>query len=351
MTQHILIANTQFHKAIYYLKRKKKAIFLTGLLFFLSYCCFYFFHPTLYESSAIIYTSNPEKKEKNNATVQDEDESYLIINWVYSSVLIDHLIKQFNLIEHYGFQNHGEEKYAECFNEISDNISTKSTSYGAIKLSVKDNDRHTAANIANEILKQIHQLNIKSIITIHKKTIAEYDNIFKELSVAVKTERDSISHILSFLNKLAETNGKNSEVLESTTQSLLQTSYNYERLSSEWLNAKRKHLTSLKLIEKNGMPSYVIVKYALPPARISFFSFSNILSCFLSFFSGVFVAILSFLFYQNYSQHIKFLITEPYQNEEESPKVYPINKTDKNQSQDDTDTYVASDKKYSSQDN
>ena len=351
MTQHFLIGNTPFHKTIYYLKRKKKPILVTGLLFLLTYCLFYFFHPISYESSAIIYTSSPEKKEKTSTVVQGEDESYQIVNWVYSSVLIDHLIKQFKLIEHYDFQNHGEEKYAECFNEISDNISTKSTSYGAIKLSVKDKDRHMAANIANEILKQINQLNIESVMNIRKKTIAEYDNVFKELSVVVKTERDSISHILGFLNKLTQTNGKNSEVLESATQSLLQTSYNYERLSSEWLDVKRKHLTSLKLIEKNGLPSYVIVKYALPPTRISFFSFSNILACFLSFFSGLIVAILSLLFYQNYSQHIKFLITEPNQDEEENPRVYPINKSDINLSETEGDTYLKSNRKISSTDN
>ena len=66
----------------------------SAISLFIYFCVFISF-PVQYESNAIIYNASPDKKE-DNLQLQDGREGFKIINFVYSSDLINHLIKKFD---------------------------------------------------------------------------------------------------------------------------------------------------------------------------------------------------------------------------------------------------------------
>lgn len=318
-------------EVLHFLRQKKLSILCGGLIAVAIYVLFLFLHVKKYESNAIIYNSNKNKSDyiylsKDNS-LQDVGDSYTIINWVYSTELIDHLIKKFDLYSHYEIKPKELDSYSKCFNEISNNIAVNITSYGAVKISVTDKDRFFSADVTNEILSQVDKLNEQKVVANRKYIIREYEFLLKELSSDVSSQRDTIKKLLASLSEVPKTDKANYEKVLVILNTLTQASSNYEKLSNEWLTARKAHLLSLKDIEKFNLPTFVIVQYALPELPKSVFSMANLVLMLLVFISGAWLTAFIILLNFKYSAHVKFLLANSSQEDESknTPKVYPLN--------------------------
>lgn len=319
---------------VLHLKQKKLSILLGGFLAVIFYVSFLFLYPKSFESNAVIYNSNKNKIGATHLspdnTLQDLSESYTIINWVYSTQLIDHLITKFDLYKHYGISQTEPDFYSKCFNEISQGINVHLTSYGAVQISVQDQDRFLAAAITNEILNQIDKLNKEKVVENRKYIIHEYEFLLKEFSSDVNSQRDTVKRMISSLSQISKGANAKSQKADEVMNSLSTASKNYEKLSSEWLALRKVHLLSLKELEKFNLPNFVIVQYALPELLKPTFSLANGAFVFLLFIFGSWLAIVILLLRFRYTDHVKLLFSEPSElTGQEAPKVYPL-KTETN---------------------
>ena len=173
-------------EVLIYLKHKKKTILIGGLIAASIYLMVFAFYPKKYEANTIIYSASKNKAEtvqlSDVNSLQNLNESYTIINWVYSTQLVNHLITKFDLYKHYAIDASISDSYSRCFNQITQSINVYLTPYGAVRINTKDKDRLVAADIANEILVQIDKLNKEKIIENRKFAIREYEFLLKEFS-------------------------------------------------------------------------------------------------------------------------------------------------------------------------
>ncbi len=298
-------------EVLLYLKYKKKTILIGGLIGAAIYIMVFALYPKKYEANTIIYSASKSKAEavqlSDANSLQNLNESYTIINWVYSTQLINHLITKFDLYKHYNIDASISDSYSICFNKITQSINVYLTPYGAVRINTKDKDRFVAADIANEILVHIDKLNKEKIIENRKFAIREYEFLLKEFSVDVNSQRDSIKSIINSFSKLAKENKIDFEKTEKTINNLSNASFNYERLSGDWLTLRKVHLLSLKELEKFNLPSFVILQYALPEALESFFSLENAGFLVLAFIFGIWLTITFLLLYFRYSSSLKII--------------------------------------------
>jgi len=314
---------------IKYIKQKRIPVFLGGLSFVFAYLLFLLFYPKKYESSAVIYNSNKNRTEslKQDNTLQGLNESYTIINWVYSTQLINHVISKFNLYQHYEIDKSHPDAYSSCFEEASSAISINLTPYGAVKITVKDKNRFLAAALTNEIIYQIDKLNEQKVIENRKYVIREYEFLLKEFTVDVNSQHDSIGKFLSVLAQYSQNGNINKWKQEEVMNSLVNSAKNYERLSSEWLVLRKAHLLSLKELEKFNLPNFVILQLALPEKANSPYSFSNLVLDIVIFVFGMWIMIMLLVVYNKFSGHIKFVFgkTETIMPDKGPLIKYPIN--------------------------
>ena len=313
------------HQVVHYLKQKKAYIVLGGVIAVVFYCYSLIFFSKTYESSAIVYNTNNKIKSPSQA-VQDANDGYTIINWVYSTELINHLISRFNIYEHFEIDTIKADAYAVCFNAVSSNVSVSTTPYGAVKISYRDRDRYFAAAITNEILSQVDKLNEQMVFAVRKQAIHEYDILLGELSRDLNSQRDSIKETILSLSNLQKTHQISSFGISNAVNTLSRTASNYESLASEWLNTRKSYLLSLKLIEKSNLPSFVIVQHALPEVPESNYTLANMGFILLVFLMGNWIMIFILLAIAKYADNLRMLLFRSYSPPSEmgETKIYPI---------------------------
>ncbi len=303
----------------------------SAISLFIYFCVFISF-PVQYESNAIIYNASPDKKE-DNLQLQDGREGFKIINFVYSSDLINHLIKKFDLAKHYDIKAKGSDADAECFNTIAENIAVSSTFFGAVKISVRDYDRFMAADLTNEIVARVNTLNEELVLRQRKKLANDFEALSNAFFKDVTAERDSLNHLINVFNSGLNKGNLNSEKIMNARQTLMSTALNYEHLSREWLTMRRSHLVSLNNAQKNNLAAGTIVKYALPQKALEFYSPVVVGKALLSAFSGFWLATLLLLVYHKYRSYTWWLLTSINDDETATDtKVYPISQVEEDES-------------------
>lgn len=300
---------------IIYLKKNKYFILSGGFCAIVVFLAIKYFSPRIYESNVIVYNANKFNNEtatgKTSQQIQDIDDAYTIINWVYSTELINHLLSKFNLLQHYQIDTSKESHYTLGFNLLSDNISVSTTSYNAVKISVRDKDRIKSAEIANEIIRKVDALNEGLVIANRKQIIQVYDVLLEELSEECNRQKDNISSLTDKLSAViarSKVAGISTFKMEGLENSLLKAGFNFEKSSSDWLNTKKSHLMSLKYIEKFNLPSFVIVRHALPPASESPYTFANLGLLILLFILGSWIIIFFLIMKYRYGEYLGFLL-------------------------------------------
>lgn len=100
--------------------------------------------------SKALLTEHSQKGEDLMSFGEDEQAEQLmqILN---SNRIRDRVIRQFNLMEHYGISSEVKYRYSRLFDEYERNISFRRTPFMAVQITVYDTDPQLAADIANTI--------------------------------------------------------------------------------------------------------------------------------------------------------------------------------------------------------
>lgn len=119
--------------------------------------------PVYYKSTTIFYAASPDLADPSPVGASDEkkliygsdldlDRLFSIAN---SNEIANHLISKFNLYEHYDIDTSNSKSGYFIREQLNDQFSTLKTKYDALQLSVEDEDKELAAEMANDARNQI----------------------------------------------------------------------------------------------------------------------------------------------------------------------------------------------------
>lgn len=300
-----------------FLKSKKYILLLVGVLGFTATLINSIFFTThFYESSVEMYNTNKNRKTftsgNEETAVQDIEDEYNIINWVYSSELIEHLIKKFNVYQHYEIDTTDEMHFRNTFNALSENITVTSTRYHAIRITVRDKDRIMAADMANEIVEEVQTLNNKLAKEKREQIVNLYDMLLKDLSMEAQQQRDSIKLIVNTISPLVyKLSGYSTRSkVEELENSLSRVTFNLEGIANDWMSTKKYHLMSMQYLEKFDLRAYSVMKHALPETAIEKYSYAKFVLALLTGMGTLWFTGLLLVLYQTYVGRLRYIISD-----------------------------------------
>ncbi len=173
---------------------RRKAIFAVCLAtFIISVICALLIKPK-YRSTAIIYAPrtnsvakillneenyNERLEIKAYANVEETEQMMQILN---ARGIKDSLIRRHGLLEHYDIDTTSKGWYTKILKRLDEEITVKRTDFGAIRISVTDQDPQTAFAMTEDIL---HILDTVKNKVEHERAVAAY--------IALKNQLDSIT--------------------------------------------------------------------------------------------------------------------------------------------------------------
>src|SRR5689334_7522179 len=152
----------------------RKPLLITVLAAAVASCIFsssYFITPK-YKSTVIFFptaTTSISRAllDENVSEKQDllafgeEEQAEQMLQILNSDEIRNTIIKNYNLMEHYGINPNSEYPLTQLINEFEDNINFRQTEYLSIRIDVMDTDPKVAASIANEIAALVDSMKTK----------------------------------------------------------------------------------------------------------------------------------------------------------------------------------------------
>jgi uncharacterized protein involved in exopolysaccharide biosynthesis len=146
-------------------------------------------------SKNLVETSVITSDTKDILTFGEDEEAERLLQVLSSDQVRDHVIKKFNLMEHYKIDTASKYPYTQLMNRYKSNVKFHRTEFLSIEIEVLDEDAQMAADMANSIATYIDSVyyNIKYERAQEAYAIVEreYDN-----------SKDVITHLTDSLNKI-----------------------------------------------------------------------------------------------------------------------------------------------------
>ena len=193
----------------------------------------YFIKPK-YKSWAVIYPSNLMPYSQESPTEQ-------MLQLFQSDSVFNHVVKHFNLVQHYGLDSASLSLVNELQGIYNENVSIKKTEYEAVKIEVLDQKPETACGIIYEMVNAFNA----NTLALNRQKSAELALIFAQ---QMKTKEEQIDSINTALKELAVKFG----IIDYKAQSR-ELSKEYYRTVASGNEKKIEELTnSLRNLEERG---------------------------------------------------------------------------------------------------
>lgn len=246
---------------LYLLLKNKKNV---GIILVLAIVCAIFFSSKLfikplYKSTVILYPTTTYSVSKaimntNNLIYVDpleigeEAQTEQMMQILNSGIIRDAIIKEFDLLNHYGIKENCEHRQYKLYKTYDNNIKIRRTEYNSVKIVVFDTDPEYAANIANEIAVLFdktmsdmqHEIASKALEIIEK----EYNNT-----------KDRIMNLEDSLRKYPNISIYNYELdMEKANLNLLKMKYDDARINATETIPHKFVVTKAYVADKHVYP-------------------------------------------------------------------------------------------------
>ena len=232
---------------------------------------------------------------------QQYDRAFQLIN---SSKVHEHLIKKFNLLKHYKIDTIKEFHYENAVAILESRINIKKSPNNLISVYISDPHRYLAAEMANEALVYLDELNKNLIIRSMRQKLDIYDVMLKstEKDNAKRSEyfNEQLSKLDQTLSRIEKQAGKESNTVNLQLQ-LSQLISTIQRSTEDVIRMRINYSLALQSIEESNLPSIVVIHKARPSPRslgLQSLLISGII-CFL-LFTGMVYSVYIKLRYKNY---------------------------------------------------
>lgn len=217
------------------------AIFSSPIFVKPKYKAVHIFYPTTNNSISNALLTDLNQRQKDPLEFGEEEEAEKALQILQSSQLTSRLVRNFNLLAHYGIDPK-KEKYPQSAlqSKIEENISFNRTRYLSIRIEVLDRDPQMAANIANGIAALYD-----TIKTEIQKQVA--DPALAIVERALKQKQEKIQGIRDEMRKLGEQGVTNYE-----EQSRAIAEEIYKAQSANRLEKAKELLEQQKALVANG---------------------------------------------------------------------------------------------------
>jgi hypothetical protein len=297
--------------------KKRKWRYLLIILFFGAYS-FYLFKFQLLEYSStasfivnghsVVYPLSEDLKEINGLqTSENFNRVYELIN---SAATQKHLIEKFQLLKHYGIDSTKEFAYQQAVDKIRSKITVSKSPFNTISVMVHDHYRYLAADMANEIVKFLEELNEELYINDMQKRLriseayldhVKQDNLKKSILI------DSLIYKLNLLYLNNKDKKTDFDLL--THQQQLSSIVNYFQSSSHELeNSQKLYNLSLQALNFKSYPTITMLRTAMPAPR-SLAVTSALLSIGIMIATAMLLILQAYLFI-HYRDFLQMIITE-----------------------------------------
>lgn len=154
----------------------------------------------LYRSVVVLYPTTNVVETRTLLGVQsttsglfgDETATEKVLQILRSDIIKDHLVRKFNLMDHYGISEKAKYKYAILNGRMKKNIVSGKTEYNSVEISVLDADPVVAATMANDIARQIDTVFNRIVKDAGRKSYNAILNSYNEQLSRVKSLEDSL---------------------------------------------------------------------------------------------------------------------------------------------------------------
>jgi hypothetical protein len=132
---------------------------------------------------------------KDNLSFGDETESEQLLQLLNSSLIRDHVVKKFDLLNHYEIDEDARFARTKLFDEFENKFKFKRTEFLAVHIQVLDHDPELAAEMVNDIVRYIDTVktNIQRKRAIEGLKILEDE--YLRLSTEVAEMEDSLTSL------------------------------------------------------------------------------------------------------------------------------------------------------------
>jgi capsular polysaccharide biosynthesis protein len=127
-------------------------------------------------------------KGQDITSLGEDDQAEQLLQILHSNKIRDHIVNQFNLMNHYGIDSSSKVKYSRLFKEYEENINFRRTEFMAVQITVYDTDPQLAADIANTIAALVDTVKNNML---RQRSVKGYQVVKAEYE-SVKAEKDKI---------------------------------------------------------------------------------------------------------------------------------------------------------------
>lgn len=159
--------------------------------------------PPMYEATSSFYPLNPNLtsigtlfSDGDNSLFGGSGDVDRILSIAGSIPLELYIVHKFGLFQHYKIDSaHQKYPITTVLNELEKNYNYEKNDKGAVVITVQDEDRFLAAQMANEIVNKIDQTNRNLLNENKKKILSIYQNKLRDKEIEVKNLTDTIFNL------------------------------------------------------------------------------------------------------------------------------------------------------------
>jgi len=255
----------------------------------------------------------------------EEEEAEQVLQILNSEVIRDAVVKQFNLMEHYGIDTSSRTKRTQLLGEYKKNFSFRRTEFLSIEISVLDKDRQMAADIANYVASLIDSvmngMKRARAVKAYEIVAREYEDLQKHVNML----QDSVEYMRKmgipdygtqievltdqYAQALIKGNSAAARTLKEKLDLFNQFGSRYIALrtnldlETRQLNELRNRYIQAKVEAEQDLPNKFIVDSAVPAEKKS--KPVRWLIVVVSSFSAFIFALIALLFFENLWKKIR----------------------------------------------
>ncbi len=162
--------------------------------------------PDEFESVAVFYPVNPAMTDRQMLFNEKGTDQYIdyfgskndinrMISIAYSANVIDYLINEYKLYDHYEIDTTEKLWQWKTRKELLSKYSCKKSELGAVEVTVVDEDKFLAAEMANKVVELIDKQSKEIIIRNKQKVLALYKSKYDQKEFEVRSVADSMAEM------------------------------------------------------------------------------------------------------------------------------------------------------------
>jgi len=268
-----------------------------------------------YSATATFFMSDPVVTSIATSEIKQIDFINQLenVNRVYqlvrSTEVLDHLIKKFNLLQHYAIDTTAEFYHEDAIDILYKRIEVKKNPSNSISVTVQDSYRYMAAELANEAVAYVDDLNKKLLRGKINQKVSIYSSMITDLQKESEMPTAKADSLLLEVNKVMskmDVRSDKSPMMSELQQELNKLVYQLNSSTTELMRTQRFYSFLLHATEKDNLPTFTIIEEA-QASHNSLVPMAAALAAGITLLLFSLIVFFQFLF-MRYADHIRIFI-------------------------------------------